>query len=408
MRCLLISPMRGADPLNGDVVYTEQLLAHPPAGVAYMDYLTAQREKNLSVQYKLRHYLQDLRAGRPEPLRNWIPALGYKGLSQMRRYAKGKLMLHEDWRLMHVSGCFDLIHLHIFPVRLQKPHAPIVLSDSYGNFFYLRDGLKWSERDIKRVYRFEGWLISQFRIYHTTLNMQDAEQLIIWSAIAKPFYLRRGIPPERISVIPPGLANSRKARIEHGNDINIGFIANHALSKGGDVLIAAFQELHRRIPETRLMIIGGDPRDSGLPLPEGAIYMGFMSQADILEKILPALDIYAFPSVFYYSISLLEAMSQGLPLIVSDRIIPEDGIVEEGVNGFTIPTGDIAAMVEKLEILCRDKSLRQGMGDASYHRFLARFHTDATNEKLRQVYVNAVENWSNRIGQAKHVSPSAP
>ena len=40
-RVLLLSPLPGLDPPSGDVVYTQELLAHPPAGVDYETYAQA-------------------------------------------------------------------------------------------------------------------------------------------------------------------------------------------------------------------------------------------------------------------------------------------------------------------------------------------------------------------------------
>src|SRR5690349_3082328 len=119
MRCLLISPVRALDPPNGDVAYTEQLMACPPKGVEYTDYLTAQQQGHLVAQYRLRSYIKNLGQGNVQPLRDWLPALANRGLNTARRHAMGKLLLHEEWKMMRVVGAFDVIHVHGFPIRIQ-------------------------------------------------------------------------------------------------------------------------------------------------------------------------------------------------------------------------------------------------------------------------------------------------
>jgi glycosyltransferase involved in cell wall biosynthesis len=62
--------------------------------------------------------------------------------------------------------------------------------------------------------------------------------------------------------------------------------------------------------------------------------------------------------------ALLEAMAIGLPVIASDvGGVPE--LVENGVSGFLIPPGDSAALAEKLSTLCRNRSVRETLGQAA-------------------------------------------
>src|SRR4051794_648069 len=51
-RVLLLSPLPSLDPANGDVTYSELLLAHPPPNVEYVRYDDALREGSLREQYR--------------------------------------------------------------------------------------------------------------------------------------------------------------------------------------------------------------------------------------------------------------------------------------------------------------------------------------------------------------------
>jgi hypothetical protein len=47
LNVLLMSPLAGLDPICGDIIYTEQLLQNPPAGVKYQTYAEAMEQGNL-------------------------------------------------------------------------------------------------------------------------------------------------------------------------------------------------------------------------------------------------------------------------------------------------------------------------------------------------------------------------
>lgn len=55
---------------------------------------------------------------------------------------------------------------------------------------------------------------------------------------------------------------------------------------------------------------------------------------------------------------LLEAAAKGLPMISFDISTGPKEIINDGVNGFLIPNGDVDCMIEKLSILMNDNEMR--------------------------------------------------
>ena len=92
-----------------------------------------------------------------------------------------------------------------------------------------------------------------------------------------------------------------------------------------------------------------------------AIFPGAVPHEDI-PSYLSAADAYiALPESDATSVALLEAMASSLPVIVSDLPSNREWITD-GDNGFLIPTGDRAGLIEKILVLIENGNLRKRMG----------------------------------------------
>ncbi len=80
-----------------------------------------------------------------------------------------------------------------------------------------------------------------------------------------------------------------------------------------------------------------------------------------LPGIFSASDIAVYPGG--PSISIVEAASIGLPIIIRDSPLSSYIISEN--NGFTIKRGNLDDLVEKLDLLIKDSILRMNMGSNS-------------------------------------------
>jgi len=75
------------------------------------------------------------------------------------------------------------------------------------------------------------------------------------------------------------------------------------------------------------------------------------------------MDILLMPTVREgLSLSVLEAMACGLPVVASDcSSLPEQ--IDDGKGGFLCPVGDAAAFAEKINLLAESPNLRREMGE---------------------------------------------
>lgn len=201
------------------------------------------------------------------------------------------------------------------------------------------------------------------------MSQMDA---IITTCSAAAFYLKN---PADI-VIPHGIDIS-KFTPSHAPKptIRIGVFGRIRPSKGIDLLIDAAIPVLRDFPTAKLIICGETtPKfqpylDAQL---EKVAKSGVSEQVEFIGKVefstLPALYrsmslVCAVSRNEGFGLTPLEAMASGVPVLTSEAGAWKD-IVENGVHGYCVPTGDSAAIEEKLRLLISDPDKLAEMGAA--------------------------------------------
>jgi glycosyltransferase involved in cell wall biosynthesis len=166
---------------------------------------------------------------------------------------------------------------------------------------------------------------------------------------------------------------------------------------GVDILVRAFLEAQKMDGSLRLLLLGGGSQK--MMLERMISDAGAQQKVHILARVdeaeLPeyyrSADIYLSASHSDgSSVSLLEAMACGLPVLVSD--IPGNREwVEEGVNGWLFPDSDVSALAENILALARS---REGLRAAGVHgRKVAEERADwqQNHARLFQAYETAID-----------------
>lgn len=159
-------------------------------------------------------------------------------------------------------------------------------------------------------------------------------------------------------------------------------------------LLAAFSRIAPRQSDLDLVLVGDGPlradleaqtRDLGL-----ADRVQFWGVRRDVSRILQAADLFVLPSISEAaSLTLLEAMSCGCPVIVTD-VGGNPEIVREGVDGLRVPRGDSVAMAAAIERLAAAPQLRLDLGTSARRRVCDTFDQSAAIQKFLRLFEELV------------------
>lgn len=116
-------------------------------------------------------------------------------------------------------------------------------------------------------------------------------------------------------------------------------------------------------------------------------YIQWLGYRTDVKALLQQSHIVALPSYYMEGLpkSLIEACAVGRPIITTQSIGCKD-TVDDGVNGFLIPSRDVDALADKLHLLIDDAELRLKMGAASRKKAERDFSLDVVIEKHLKIY----------------------
>jgi glycosyltransferase involved in cell wall biosynthesis len=180
-----------------------------------------------------------------------------------------------------------------------------------------------------------------------------------------------------------------EVRADHSSrEILCGSLCEH---KGTDVVLRAFAEV--KSPGARLAVIGADLSSQAhrkladqLGMTDRTDFLGRLSRADIVKHMRSAKMLVLGSRMDTSPNVITEAHAAGLP-VVATRVggIPE--MIEDGVNGFLVDSGDYRAMAQKMDTLIDNPDLCRSMGEKG--RESVRKRNDPDN--VAQAYVRFFE-----------------
>lgn len=133
--------------------------------------------------------------------------------------------------------------------------------------------------------------------------------------------------------------------------------------KGFDILLESFSHMPKTVG---CYLVGGVPTREYLALVdqyklENVHFVPHISKEELI-KYYRAADCFAFPTRYdIWGLVVNEALSRGLPVVTTDRCVSGLEMIEQGKNGFLIPSEDPAALREKILCILQNEQLRQKM-----------------------------------------------
>lgn len=131
------------------------------------------------------------------------------------------------------------------------------------------------------------------------------------------------------------------------------FNATNFERKGGDLVLAAFQQVRSALPDAELIVVGGEQEAEGLP---GVQNLGFVSGPGAMEKLFLSSDLLLAPARCEpYGQFLVEAANYGLPCVVSNRGGMKE-IVDHDVTGVVLAELSADRLAESVIALLQDRA----------------------------------------------------
>jgi glycosyltransferase involved in cell wall biosynthesis len=210
--------------------------------------------------------------------------------------------------------------------------------------------------------RFPAWSASiekkqASHIREEILEHQLADVIVTPSRFVQATLMSEGVIEHKIRVIPFGTdldvfrpsASERMA----GPTIFL-FVGSISARKGVPVLLEAW--LASGLGNAELWLVGPGDIPEGVTKADSVRLLGRKSRLEVAELMRQA-DAFIFPSFFEGLAQVqIEALASGLPVIGTIESGCEE-IVTDGVNGFVVKAGDVAAIAELIRRMADDPSL---------------------------------------------------
>ncbi len=151
-------------------------------------------------------------------------------------------------------------------------------------------------------------------------------------------------------------------------EVRVFYSGNLSLRKGSQWLLSIAKQLKGNIC---IYYTQGLRTRSILPPNPRLKSIGPVSFDEMPERYRE-MDVLLMPTVREgFSLSVLEAMASGLPVVASNcSSLPEQ--IDDGKGGFLCPVGDVEAFADKINLLSDSPELRREMGE--YNRFKVESH----------------------------------
>jgi PEP-CTERM/exosortase A-associated glycosyltransferase len=181
----------------------------------------------------------------------------------------------------------------------------------------------------------------------------------------------RGIPARRITVIPNAVDArdfrfgaapdaALRARLGLTGATVLGFAGSFYAYEGLDLLLDAAALLVPRIPDLRILLVGGGPQEDALKaqaarlsIGDRVIFTGRVPHGEV-QRYYDLIDVLAYPrkrmrlTELVTPLKPLEAMAQGRMFVASD-VGGHRELIRDGETGFLFAAGDATALASRIE-----------------------------------------------------------
>ena len=253
---------------------------------------------------------------------------------------------------------FERCAYRLLPLLLGQSATPVVYGKGYdlGGMYRLNEGFDWSAD--------EAMLVAADAATFTTPELAAGYA----TPTGRTTVLRKAADVAAFIDLPPA---------DNATPRRVVCVANlHPRKRLGD-LILALREVRRAVPDAELRLVGGGSAFERQRLEQLARDMGVsdgVSFAGLVTTVAAELRgarVVALPSSCEgVPTALLEGMAASRP-IVATNVGHVSSVVDDGVEGFLCPVGDVDALASRIALLLSNPGSAAMMGAAARRRATA-------------------------------------
>lgn len=339
---------------------------------------------------------------------DWLRDLDLSGFEIIRYFPEqGEMLKRSRESLGQVSANLRSLWQSLEPVRglarlfrdqrIDLVHTNSLKTHVLGGLAakFARKPLIWDVRDILDPGPARSLLVhvARFTSPHI-VAMSGAVAEFLQPAHCPITIVHGGRSPEHFVRVEPSAELRAELGLEPEDEV-ITVVARLTPWKGHQVLLNAFQTVYARRPRARLLVVGAptfweesyltqlQEQAAQLGCADGVRWVGFRND---IPQVLAVSDIMVLPSFNEpFGIVIVEGMIAGKPVVVCDSGGPPE-IVEAGVTGLVVPTGQAMPLADALSELLADPARARAMGEAGRQRAVEQFDIRTAVRKIEGIY----------------------
>jgi glycosyltransferase involved in cell wall biosynthesis len=335
-----------------------------------------------------------------------IKGVGFRAVPRL-----GLLLAKMLWRLLWESRHYDVVLVSGFnymPLAavlaaaltgkpcVVRPESPLEVTEPIGIDSRAKMGLSERSSAIR--------VLRALRRYAA----RRVDRYVAISTEIRSGLKNAGVDEGRIVSIPNGIAverfapvgKSRKAELRAAlslpeEGLILIYTGRFAASKGIMMLIDVWRDLAADYPSAHLVMVGtgrGSFDDCEPALRQFVAAHELSSRVTLtgsvanVNEYLQSSDVFVFPSDYEgFSLSILEAMTAGLPL-VSTRVGIAAELEHQGRFALLVPPGDKVAFRDALRRLLADSALRSELGANAHAAVHSRYSSSAEARQYVELF----------------------
>lgn len=236
------------------------------------------------------------------------------------------------------------------------------------------------------------------------VNNHYSDKIIAVAEAAKLNLTDTGVDENKIIVIKNGverleiISHEEKRALKSNYNVSedeflLGMIARLTEVKGHIYALEALKNLIDDGIKVKLLIAGTGPYEeeirrkiSELDIEQNVIMAGFVKNVTGIKNILDV-ELNASFGTEATSLSLLEAMSLGVPAVVSD-FGGNPGVIYNDVNGYIFPSKNADEMYKKIKLILTDEKVKTRLRNGACEVFEREFEAKIMTRKIEDVYLS--------------------